>query len=389
MSSPALLPLVTPAFVYDERAILDAARLLRQVHEASGCRMLYSIKAFPFLPLLRLLAPWVEGFSVSSLFEARLAAEVGRGSQHITTPGLRAEEIDEIGRLCGYVAFNSMSQFQHLQPRLGFGVSAGLRLNPQISCLSDSRYDPCRPHSKLGADLDETVMLWRKSADFRRALKGLHVHTAFGVRGFAHLRQTVALLERKLAPLLDSVDWLNLGGGTVFDSADELSELADIARELRQRYALEVFFEPGNALVGRAGYLVASVIDLFQSDGRTVAVLDTSVNHHPEVFEYQKRPELAAPESDQGTVVLLAGCTCLAGDLFGEYRFERPPALGDRLAFRDVGAYSLIKANRFNGYNLPAIHAWRGGDSLRPMKSYDYADYRQQWTTDEEGRGEL
>ncbi|QSA96976.1 carboxynorspermidine decarboxylase [Methylococcus sp. EFPC2] len=378
---PGRLVPATPAFLYDESLILRQAGRLRQAHEASGCRMLYSVKAFPFLPLLRLLAPWLQGFSVSSLYEAKLAAEAGRGSLHIATPGLRPDEIEEIGSLCGYVAFNSLNQFQRLQPALPSSVRAGIRLNPKLSFAGDLRYDPCRPHSKLGADLAETAALWQDHAAFRSVLKGLHVHTAFGVRGFAPLRLTVAHIEEALAPVLQGVEWLNLGGGYVFDSAEDLAELGEIARRLRANYGLEVFFEPGNALVGRAGYLVASVIDRFESDGRIVAVLDTSINHLPEVFEYQKRPELDEPEPEQGMPVILAGCTCLAGDVFGEFRFERPPELGERVVFRHVGAYSLIKAHRFNGHNLPTIYAW-DGEAVREMKSYAYGDYRRQWTAD-------
>jgi len=159
--------------------------------------------------------------------------------------------------------------------------------------------------------------------------------------------------------------------------------------DLRNRFGLAVYFEPGKAMAGQAGYLCASVIDRFQRDGKTVAVLDSTVNHHPEIFEYQIRPEPAWDEPVQGESAILAGCTCLAGDVFGEYRFERLPEVGDRLTFTGLGAYSLIKANRFNGYDLPSIYAWAGAGGLRLMKNHRFEDYRSQWTADEPAGGRL
>jgi len=373
-----------PAYVYDESRILQMARLLDRARTASGCRILYSIKSFPFAPVLRLLDALVDGFSVSSLFKARQAKAVGSGSVHITTPGLRREEMDEIGSLCSFVAFNSFEQFSRLLPLLGDHASPGLRINPKLSFLDDRRYDPCGAFPKLGVPLDALREALQDDRLLASRLKGLHFHNAFSSRSFAPLQKTVDRIEEALAHWLPRIEWLNLGGGYLFETEADLTGLCEIARDLRRRWDLEVYFEPGKALVGRAGYLVASVIDLFESDGQPVAILDTTVNHHPEVFEYQIRPEPVWAEPEQGWTAILAGCTCLAGDVFGSYRFERPLAVGDRVAFRNVGAYSLIKANRFNGYDLPAIYAWDGGEQLRRMKSYGFEEYASQWTADGE-----
>jgi carboxynorspermidine decarboxylase len=380
------LPPATPAYVYDESRILETASLLDQARAASGCKILYSIKSFPFAPVLELLDPWVDGFSVSSLFEARLAAAVCRdaGSLHITTPGLQREEMSEIGSLCGFIGFNSLEQFRRFTPLLRDNASAGLRINPKLSFLDDRRYDPCREFSKLGVPLDGLERALA-GGDFPISrLRGLHFHNVFSSRSFFPLQKTVARIEESLAAWLPRLEWLNLGGGYLFETEADLEGLCEVAGGLRRRWGLEVYFEPGKALVGQAGYLVASVIDLFESDGKPVAILDTTVNHHPEVFEYQVRPEPAWNEPDEGPTAILAGCTCLAGDVFGDYRFERPLVLGDRVAFKNVGAYGLIKANRFNGYNLPAIYAWDGRDGLRLMKTFDYEQYYSQWTADAE-----
>lgn len=378
---PELTP-TTPAFVYDESRILCMAELLDHARAASGCKMLYSIKSLPFAPVLDLLKPWMDGFSVSSLFEAKLAAAVGGGPLHITTPGLRREEIGEIAQLCGFVAFNSLPQFHRLRSMLTASVSPGIRVNPKRSFLSDHRYDPCRRFSKLGADLDELAAVLATEPASLGALEGLHFHTVFSARSFEPMSQTLALIENRLSALLPRLRWINLGGGYLFESAADLAGLIGIATDFRKRFGLTVYFEPGKAMVGRAGYLVASVIDLFDSGGQTIAILDTTVNHHPEAFEYQLRPQPAWREPEQCHTAILAGCTCLAGDVFGEYRFEQPLRIGDRVAFADVGAYSLIKAHRFNGYNLPAIYAWDGCRTFRPMKRFGFDDYRAQWTAD-------
>ncbi len=381
------LPVETPAYVFDESRILGMAGLLDQARRICGCRMLYSIKALPLGAVLERLSAWMDGFSVSSLFEARLASSSGL-PLHITTPGIRAGEIAEIADLCDFVAFNSLEQFHRLQPLLGHRASLGLRVNPGLSFLDDRRYDPCRPSSKLGVPLDELQRALAKDEALNERIEGLHFHTLFSSRSFEPMRKTVELIEESLgAPFLSRLDWINLGGGYLFESLEDLAGLVAIASNLRQRFGVEVYFEPGKALVGRAGYLIASVIDLFRRDGNTVAVLDTTVNHHPETFEFQVRPRPAWLEPQQGERVILAGCTCLAGDVFGEYRLARSPKVGDRLAFADVGAYSLVKANRFNGHNLPSVYLWDGAGEPRLVKRHGFAEYQAQWVADEADRG--
>ena len=375
-------PIETPAFIYDESRLLKMVGLMWQAREASGCKMVYSIKALPFVPVLELLSPSLDGFAVSSLFEARLAAAL-TGSLHITTPGLRLSEIAEIGDLCRFVAFNSLQQFQRLRPLLGDKASPGLRVNPGLSFLDDRRYDPCRESSKLGVPLDELASALADDESLPEQIKGLHFHTVFSSRSFAPLRETVGHIRQSLgAAFLSRLDWINLGGGYLFESLEDLAVLAEIAKDLRLSFGVEVYFEPGKAVAGRAGYLAASVIDRFRRDGKTVLVLDSAVNHHPEIFEYQIRPEPAWDEPAQGEPAILAGCTCLAGDVFGEYRFDALPEVGGRLVFANLGAYSLAKANRFNGHNLPAVYAWDGADGLRRMQTPGYEEYAAQWTAD-------
>jgi carboxynorspermidine decarboxylase len=184
-----------------------------------------------------------------------------------------------------------------------------------------------------------------------------------------------------LLPLLKCygrLPWLNLGGGYLFHAMTNLKPLSELIQRLKAQAVDQVYLEPGKAVVGNAGYLLTTVVDRFESDGKTVLVLDTSVNHHPKVFEYQIKPLLLEEDAAGGRQAILAGSTCLAGDLFGEYRFNRLPVVGDRLVFADVGAYSLIKANRFNGYALPDIYCL-SGQRLDLIKQDGYGDYQRQW----------
>jgi len=376
----------TPAFLYDKNRIEKTLNRLITLREKTGCNILYSIKALPFSPVLRWILPFVDGFSVSSLFEARLAHEIQHecgSSLHLTTPGLRIDEINELARLCTHISYNSANQFTRFTALESKYYSPGIRVNPKLSFTNDVRYDPCRPCSKLGMDIEELA-----HSHLFDQLEGLHFHNVFAQQDFNPLIITLDALKKKLNHHFGQLQWLNLGGGYLFDENVQLATLQDLLHELNQSFAGEVFMEPGNAIVGPAGQLLTTVIDLFCSDGKNIAVLDTSVNHHPEVFEYQKPPELQEADKNGRYSVLLAGSSCLAGDIFGEYRFERQLQLGDKLTFKRVGAYSLIKANRFNGYNLPSVYGF-DGQEIWPLKSFDYADYRKQWITDTESRIKL
>ena len=369
----------SPAFLLDQECVIETLSKLDRLRRESGCKVLYSIKSLPFTSVLQWVKPQVDGFSVSSLFEARLADEIlaGTGSLHLTTPGLRSEEMDQLGRLCSHISFNSISQYTRLSSLNGRQYSVGLRINPKLSFLQDNRFDPCRIHSKLGVDIEEF-----NQTDLLDDIQGLHFHTVFSSRSFDPLIETVKAIQSRLQGGLESFKWLNLGGGYLFNEADDQQQFIDLVNTLRTTYRLEVFIEPGNAIIGPAGFLMATVIDLFSSDGKLIAILDTSVNHLPEVFEYQRKPELMEEDSSGGTTAILAGNTCLAGDIFGEYRFQVAPAVGDRLVFRQVGAYSMIKANRFNGVNFPDFFSF-DGHALSHLKRFRYQDYRAQWTAEQ------
>jgi len=368
--------ITTPAFIIDENVIVEALESLAALRLASGCKILYSIKSLPLTSVLELAQPYVDGFSVSSLFEARIAAQTlsGTGSIHLTTPGLNPKELNELAERCSHISLNSLTQYERFAKQIN--TSVGLRVNPKLSFVTDDRYNPCRQFSKLGTDID---LLWQSS--YLEQLRGLHVHNNFASTDYQPLIETVEKIERYLGKNMHNLNWLNLGGGYLFNEINNQKPFIEIVKHLTDTYGITVYIEPGKAIVGRSGYLLSSVIDSFICDGKNIAILDTSVNHQPEVFEYQVQPELHEHYTEANYPYLLAGNTCLAGDLFGDYSFQHPLAIGDQIVFKNLGAYSLIKANRFNGYNLPDIYSYRNG-VLKQIKEYSYQDFNSQWSTD-------
>ena len=380
VSDSTASPPETPALVYDERLILDRLALFDRIREFSGARLLYSVKAMPLAGLLEVIAPGVDGYSASSLFEARLIREA-RGSEpalHLTTPGLRESEIAELGRLCTAISFNSLEQCRRLLSHLD-DVAVGIRVNPGLSVAEDPRYDPCRPRSKLGVPLRELIRALDQDRRLARRLSGLHFHTHFRVSDAGPLRNTLDAIESSLGERLRHLRWINLGGGYRPRSPIEADAFSEPVHRFRKRFDLECWLEPGHAVVGEAGSLVTTVTDAFTREGQAIAILDTGVHHLPEVFEYQRPPRVREHDADGEYLCLLAGASCLAGDLLGIHRFARPLRAGDRVTIEEVGAYALVKDSRFNGYDLPAVYLRAPDGSLRLMKSFGYADYRRQW----------
>ena len=343
------------------------ASRIRASARNAGCDLLYSVKANSLPGVLTILAPFIDGFGVSSLAEARAARKAlgDSGRVHLCTVAVPPRDADALAEICDHVTFNSLSQLQRWGPVFAGHASIGLRVNPGRSFLDDHRYDPCRPHTKLGVSLDDLAA----SADsLAPMIEGLHIHSNCDSTDLGELRETVRRLDSRIGHVMSQVKWVNLGGGYLFDEGAELGPLRDAASVIRDRHGAEVIIEPGAAFVRASGYMVSEVLDLFVSDGKEVAVLDTTVNHMPEVFEYQFRPEVLGHSDTGPHEYVLAGMSCLAGDVFGEYRFDEPLQVGSRVAFTNAGAYTIVKASTFNGIPLPAVYELSDNGSFVEME---------------------
>ena len=371
----------TPCFVYDEsilQALLDRVRVIQA---AADVRVLYTLKPFAFLDALRLMSPRLAGFAASSLFEARLAREAlgESGSVHLTSPGLRPDDVPEIARICDYISFNSLSQWVRHAIEASQSVSCGLRVNPQMSLVADSRYDPCRIHSKLGVPLTDVANTLEQTPEVLRGLRGIHFHTNCDSTDFGDLLATAEVIDAKLGCLVSSLDWINLGGGYLFEGGHTCDGLLDAVSLFKSKYGLDVFIEPGAALIREAGFIVSSVVDIFDRDGKAIAVLDTTTNHMPEVFEYSFEPDVVGHSDNSPHSYILAGASCLAGDVFGEYSFDEPLAVDDRVVFENAGAYTLAKAHMFNGIGLPAVYVMNPSGALELKQEFGYPAFAGRW----------
>ncbi len=369
--------LSTPALVWDMGCLEKRINSMSRFASEQGCELLYSIKASSVVPVLEHIVGRVAGFSCSSLFEAKLASQTlrGNGTVHLTTPGFRPDEIDAVADVCDYVALNSLSQWKRFGAQINERTSCGLRLNPGTSIVNDQRYDPCRKNSKLGVPIDELAVQYERRPESLSNLNGLHIHVACGNKSFAQIDDVISKIETRLGDLLHQIDWFNLGGGFYFDKILKTAPFRNSVTRLKDKYSHNVIIEPGTAFVKDAGLLVCSVIDLFQSDGKSIAVLDSSVNHMPEVFSYQTQPPVAGATPDGAYRYILAGNTCLAGDIFGEYNFSAPLQLGERIIFRKRGAYTHAQSHWFNGINLPTIYTVSDDGTIKLQQDFIFEDF--------------
>ncbi len=359
--------LTTPAFVCLQERLLENCRSLRHSADAVGARALYSIKALTLPAVLPAMADILDGFAASSLYEARLARECGGEATtvHFTSPAIRPHEVPQLCEICDFVSLNSLSQLERYGEAFAPFLELGLRVNPQLSFAADPRYDPCAPRSRLGAPIGSIESLIGQDGSGKSAIRGLHCHNNCESEDFDQLFQTASRLVPILRQCHAQISWINLGGGYYFPEQgvpDGLRATADLLRG--EAPYLELFLEPGTSLVQDAGVLVTTVLDIIEQSPFPLAVLDTSINHLPEVFEYQYMPVIQGAFGKGKRTYKLAGCTCLAGDVFGDYQFDDALGVGSRLCFLDVGSYSLVKANMFNGVPMPHLYLLKAGGSI-------------------------
>ena len=368
--------LTTPALIYDRTKLACLAAVARRIRDQSGARVLYAVKACAFLDVLQILAPSLDGFAVSSLFEARMVHDLYPDRPiHLTTPGLRESEIDELAAICHFVVFNSETQLYRFGPRVNRCASVGIRVNTLISNVKDRRYDPARPHSQLGVPLRSLTEILSSSPV---TVSGLHFHTNADSTNLSELEENVEVLV-DATDGIDTFDWLNFGGGYLFSDVSALDQLQRCVAVTTSGMANEVYVEPGAGLVRAAGYLVSSVVDVFDRCRTRVAILDTSVNHLPEVLEFGYQPEVEGATEAGGYEYLLAGSTCLAGDVFGTYRFDAPLSIGTTVKFTEAGAYAQAKSHRFNGVNLPSVWVTSPDGNVLERQTPNYTSYLEHW----------
>jgi len=367
--------LQTPAYVVDDLSLDRIVSGARDVIGDSGAKLLYSVKANAVAAVLERLGPLVDGFSCSSLPEVEIVRRVmgPKADIHFVGPGISPDDAETLLRECKHISFNSLSLFQ----RYGRSEAQtyGLRVNPHLSLNSNPRYDPCRPHSKLGISIYDLQKAFRDDPEAFRQVDGLHVHNATGIDDFKKLAATVNIITEALPDLMARISWINLGGGYRIHTCKNPHDLWDTVKKLQKSYDLTVYLEPGTALVRNGCWLVSTVIDVFRTEGRDIAILDTSINHQLEGYIYNFPPNVASASKNGSHAYQLAGASCLAGDLFGEHRFDEPLKIGSRVIFSGIGAYTHAFTTRYNGLNPPGIYQLQTDQSLRLRRHFGIEDF--------------
>ena len=364
----------TPYFLVDETRLVQNLEILRQVADQAGCKILLAQKAFSMFSCYPLLRRYLAGSTASGLYEARLGKEHFGGETHVFSPAYKPEEFQELLTYADHFVFNSPRQLQKFGPAAkAAGKAVGLRVNPECSTQEGHAiYDPCAPGSRLGttlANFDESLL---------PLLDGLHFHTLCE-QNSDDLETTVAAFEEKFGRYLHGLKWINLGGGHHITRKDyDRERLVRIVKHLKDTYQVEVYLEPGEAVVLNAGFLVTSVLETLHN-GMDIAILDTSAAcHMPDVLEMPYRPPLknSGESGEKAYTYRLGGPTCLAGDVIGDYSFDAPLNEGDRLVFEDMALYTMVKTNTFNGMPLPAI-VWRDANGQEKLvKAFGYEDFK-------------
>lgn len=390
--------LPTPCYVVDETLIEENLMVLRGVMERTGARILLAQKAFSMYALYPLISRYLCGATASGLYEARLCAEemTAPFENHIYSPAFREEDFGEILKYSDHIVFNSWRQVEKFGERAKHeGKSIGLRVNPECSTQEGHAiYDPCAPGSRLGVTAQEFVTRLDTSEGKRllSLLDGIHFHTLCE-QNSDDLEKTLDAVEEKFGKYLADFKWINFGGGHHITRQDyDIPRLERCIRRMQEKYGLTVYIEPGEAVALNAGFLVTTVLETRRtevpvlphgaSDGAMLrlAILDASAAcHMPDVLEMPYRPPLrdSGDAGEKAFTYRLGGPTCLAGDIIGDYSFDRELEEGDRLVFEDMAIYSMVKNNTFNGMPLPAIALRRRGGECEVVRQFGYQDFKE------------
>lgn len=367
--------LPSPCYLVDERLLVKNLEVLNSVQERTGCSILLALKGFSMFSTFPLVGKYLKGVTSSSLFEARLGREKMDKEVHVYAPAYVDSEFDELLEYVDHIVFNSFDQLNRFKSRVQ-GVTSkkidiGIRVNPEYSEIETPLYDPCYNNSRMGVTL----------ANFRPedldGVDGIHFHTMCEQNSDT-LERTIKVVDEKFGPYIKQMKWLNFGGGHHITREDyDLDTLVRCIQYFQDKYGVQVYLEPGEAIALNIGYLVATVLDTMKN-GMDIAILDTSAEcHMPDVLAMPYRPNIigAGKPGEYAHTYRLGGLTCLAGDVIGDYSFKEPLKPGDKLVFCDMAHYTMVKNHMFNGVNLPAIASYNDEEGIKVIRQFSYEDF--------------
>ncbi len=362
----------TPCYIIDEHLLKKNTALLKQIQEKTGCKILLAQKAFSMFSTYPLISNDLAGTTASGLFEAMLGRKHFGKEVHVFSPAYTQEDFTQLLNIADHIIFNSFNQWHKYRSQVKSiprHISCGIRINPGYAEVETDLYNPCIPGSRMGVPLEQMQEL--------EELEGIHFHTM--------CEQNSDVLERTLDHLLPKFDywlrqckWVNFGGGHHITRMDyDVDCLIRCIDRVQSTYGVQVYLEPGEAIALNAGYLAATVLDIVHN-GIDIAILDASAAcHMPDVLEMPYRPCIigGGNAGEKPYTYRLAGNTCLAGDIIGDYSFDSPLHPGDKLIFCDMAIYSMVKNNTFNGVPLPDIVLYHENGQLELIKHFGYEDF--------------
>lgn len=364
----------TPCYIVDERLLKRNLEVLNTVQERTGCKILLALKGFSMHAVFPLVGQYLKGITASSLFEARLGYEKMGKEVHIYAPAYVDEEFDDIIKYCDHIVFNSFSQWNRFKQYVKNSpkkIECGIRVNPEYSEIQVPIYNPCYENSRLG------VTLANFKPDELEGIDGIHFHTLCEQNSDT-LERTIKVVDEKFGPYIAKMKWLNMGGGHHITRPDyDIETLVRCILYFKEKYGVEVYLEPGEAIALNTGFLVAKVLDIIHN-GMDLAILDTSAAcHMPDVLEMPYRPNIigAGNPGEHPYTYRLGGLTCLSGDVIGDYSFKEPLKIGDKLVFCDMAHYTMVKNNMFNGVNLPSIALFNEKEGIKIIRKFNFEDY--------------
>ena len=365
----------SPCYVLEENLLLANLELLQRVQKEAGIEIICALKGFSFYHEFPLVKQYLAGATASSLHEARLAFEEMGVKPHVYSPAYLEKEWDELVSYAGHISFNSLNQYQQFKDRAhAAGISCGLRINPEYAEVETDMYNPCVAGSRLGIRRSDL-------GDLPEGIEGLHSHTLCENNSFV-LERTLAVIESKFGDLLPRLKWLNLGGGHLITRADyDVNHLIGLLKGFRQKYpSLQIILEPGSAVGWQTGFLKSTVLDIVDSAGIKVAILDVSfAAHMPDTLEMPYKPRIrgANSEPENGKYTYrFGGMTCLAGDFYGDYSFDNALQIGDEIILEDMIHYTMVKTTTFNGVNLPSIGKLDIKGDFYLYKTFGYESFK-------------
>ena len=377
----------SPCFVVDERLLRKNLELIAGVGQRAGVHIILALKAYAMWPAFPIIREYIQGATASSLAEARLAAEELGVASHTYAPVYTDRDFEELLRYSSHITFNSLGQYERFAPAaLIRGISCGLRINPECSTVATDLYNPCSPGSRLGVTAAELEQLSAENGGrdgidgLPSGIEGFHFHTLCE-SGAEELRATLEAVEARFGRWLPRLKWINMGGGHLMTREGyDIDLLVATLKDFKTRHPnLEVILEPGSAFTWRTGWLVATIEDKIERGGINTLMADVSFAcHMPDCLEMPYKPAIVGahdPRPGEKSWRVGGNC-CLAGDVVGDWAFEREPQVGERLVFEDMIHYTMVKTTMFNGVHHPSIAILRPGGEVEVVREFGYVDYK-------------